>query len=455
MASKRSSGGRFFSSIKSSLSNIAKIPISKSVNSIDEIEVISPDGDRVDATVEATKGKWIPDERESLWKLAKKYIGGDIISLNYTPISYMEPATNVSRMAELMEYSHLLDQADICEDPYMRMVYASSWALSVYFALSRPTKPFNPIVGETFEMVNHDGITYIGEQVSHHPPIDAAHAENEHFIHDITSNLRTKLLGNSLDIYPSTRTRITLKRDGVVLDANPPHIRANNLIFGRLWVSLSGELTLTNMTTGDYVVFKFQPPGWFGGSRGQVDGYVYNASKEPKILMTGKWTKSLSYQPCDKEGKPLAETELKEVWKVADLPEKDKFQFTYFTHKLNSLDTAPRKMLASDSRLRSDRCALEKGDLSKVSREKSSIEARQRNEQKRREANADKFLPKWFDLSDEVKATPWGDVRAYKYNGKYDEHRAAIDTSTDKDVDIQPTEFNPWQYSDTKIESRK
>lgn len=73
-----------------------------------------------------------------------------------------------------------------------------------------------------------------------------------------------------------------------------------------------------------------------------------------------------------------------------------------------------------------------------------SIEARQRNEQKRREANADKFVPKWFDLSDEVKATPWGDVRSYKYNGNYDEHRAAIDTSTDKDVDIQPTEFNPW-----------
>ncbi|KAI3877990.1 hypothetical protein MKX03_018760 [Papaver bracteatum] len=77
----------------------------------------------------------------------------------------------------------------------------ASWELSVYFALSRPTKPFNPVVGETFEMVNHYRITYIGEQVSHHPPIDAEHAENEHFIiHDITSNLRTKLLENSLDI---------------------------------------------------------------------------------------------------------------------------------------------------------------------------------------------------------------------------------------------------------------
>jgi hypothetical protein len=44
-----------------------------------------------------------------------------------------------------------------------------------------------------------------------------------------------------------------------------------------------------------------------------VDGYVYNAAEEPKILMTGKWNESMSYQPCDLEGEPLPGTELKEV----------------------------------------------------------------------------------------------------------------------------------------------
>lgn len=96
-----------------------------------------------------------------------------------------------------MEYSHILDQADQCEDPYMRLVYAckcvffwisrefnliafsidsysatylygivASWAISVYYAYARTWKPFNPILGETYEMVNHDGITFISEQVS-------------------------------------------------------------------------------------------------------------------------------------------------------------------------------------------------------------------------------------------------------------------------------------------------
>lgn len=47
--------------------------------------------------------------------------------------------------------------------------------------------------------------------------------------------------------------------------------------------------------------------------RYEVDGYVYNAAEEPKILMTGKWNESMSYQPCDLEGEPLPGTELKEV----------------------------------------------------------------------------------------------------------------------------------------------
>lgn len=33
----------------------------------------------------------------------------------------------------------------------------------------------------------------------------AARAENEHFVYDITSKLKTKFLGNSVDIYPIGR----------------------------------------------------------------------------------------------------------------------------------------------------------------------------------------------------------------------------------------------------------
>lgn len=51
--------------------------------------------------------------------------------------------------------------------------------------------------------------------------------------------------------------------------------------------------------------------------RYEVDGYVYDAAEEPKILITGKWNESMSCQPCDKEGEPLSGTELKEVCRVS------------------------------------------------------------------------------------------------------------------------------------------
>ena len=53
------------------------------------------------------------------------------------------------------------------------------------------------------------------------------------------------------------------------------------------------------------------------------------------------------------------------------MPKDDKYQYTHFAHKINSFDTAPKKLLPSDSRLRPDRYALEMGDMSKSGYEKS------------------------------------------------------------------------------------
>jgi hypothetical protein len=441
-------GGGFFASIASSLSNFGS-SMTKSVNgtpSIEGLEVVNPEGGTEDAAEEAKKGRWKDEERDSYFKMMQKYVGSDITSMVTLPVIIFEPMTMLQRMAELMEYSYLLDMADETDDPYMRLVYASSFFISVYYAYQRTWKPFNPILGETYEMANHGGMSFIAEQVSHHPPMSAGHAENEHFTYDVTSKLKTKFLGNSADVYPVGRTRVTLKRDGVTLDLVPPPTKISNLIFGRTWIDSPGEMVLTNLTTGDKVVLYFQPCGWFGAGRYEVDGYVYNSAEDPKILITGKWNEALSYQVCDPEGEPLPGTEMKEVWRVAEAPKNDKFQYTHFAHKLNSFDTAPKKLLPSDSRLRPDRLALEKGDLSVSGNEKSSLEERQRAEKRNREAKNHKFTPRWFDLTEEVTPTPWGELEVYQYNGKYTEHRAAIDSSDIIEEPDSRPEFNPWQF---------
>lgn len=76
-----------------------------------------------------------------------------------------------------------------------------------------------------------------------------------------------------------------------------------------------------------------------------------------------------------------------------------------------------------------------------------SLEERQRAEKKNRVAKEQEFTPRWFDKTDEICPTTWDDLEVYRYNGKYTEHRAAVDNSDSVEaIDIKSIEFNPWQY---------
>ncbi|KAL2632407.1 hypothetical protein R1flu_017093 [Riccia fluitans] len=452
MTTEKPSGWSFanFSSSVFGFATAAQNKVTSLLPGHEGLEVVNPEGSQDDAEEEAHKGRFKQEDRESYWKMMHKYIGSDITSMVTLPVIIFQPMTMLQMMAELMEYSHLLDLADQTDDPHLKMVYAVSWAVSVYYAYQRTWKPFNPILGETYEMVNHNGVTFLSEQVSHHPPMSSGHAENEHFTYDVTSKLKTKFLGNSVDVYPVGRTRVVLKRTGEVLDLVPPPTKVHNLIFGRTWPDSFGDMILTNLTTGTKAVLYFQPCGWFGAGRYEVDGYIYNKEEEPKMLVTGKWSSSLSYQPCDMEGEPLPNTELKEVWRVAETPKNDKYSFTHFCHRLNGFETAPKGLLASDSRLRPDRLALEHGDLSKAGSEKSRLEEQQRAEKRQREAENLEFTPRWFRLTGETTTTPWGDLEIYEYNGEYTERRQAIDSKVEEDmVDSKAVKFNPWQFEDS------
>ena len=79
-----------------------------------------------------------------------------------------EPLSALQRLCEELEYTELLDQATACSDPFDRMVRVAAFAVSSYaLAYHRAgRKPFNPILGETYECVREDkGFKFIAEQV--------------------------------------------------------------------------------------------------------------------------------------------------------------------------------------------------------------------------------------------------------------------------------------------------
>ena len=95
------------------------------------------------------------------------------------PVSFNEPTSLLQRVTEDMEYTDLLDTAADRADSTERLVYVAAFAASEYAStVGRIAKPFNPLLGETYEYVRPDkGYRFFIEQVSHHPPIGAAWAE--------------------------------------------------------------------------------------------------------------------------------------------------------------------------------------------------------------------------------------------------------------------------------------
>lgn len=97
-----------------------------------------------------------------LYKLLKNLIGKDLTKLSL-PVFLNEPLSLSQKTAEMMFYNELLDKAGKQTDSIMRMAYVAAWAISGNMMIcGRTDKPFNPMLGETFELVTPE-YRYIAE----------------------------------------------------------------------------------------------------------------------------------------------------------------------------------------------------------------------------------------------------------------------------------------------------
>lgn len=372
------------------------------------------------------------------------------------------------------------------------MAWVAGFCLGPFGSNERTWKPFNPILGETFELdfdvpatsSSADGANgeeeegapkeqkkgrFLAEQVSHHPPIGAAHAEAPRWSYDIVSAPTTKFLGNSIDIYPVGRSRIHLKEKEETYSLVPPNSKAHNLIVGRTWVDCYGDFSLLNTKTGSRCLLHFTPCGWFGAGRYEVRGHVVDAGSAKKLLLEGAWNSHLDFFPCDSEGNKIEGIEPVRVWQCSPKPEPlCKYGFTKFAKHLCGGSGKP-KPLASDSRRRPDRAALEKGDHGAAGAAKHALEEVQRAEKKERAKRGEEWEPRWFvragegggegDAASAAKAAPLypGEVsRAacpmWSFKGLFPggDEKEAEEGSSD---DCVGKGFSPWQYQELRGES--
>lgn len=84
--------------------------------------------------------------------MIKDSIGKDLSKIA-VPVYFNEPLSFIQRLSEDLAFHDILVRANACSDPTLRCAYVACFIISTYaLSQNRTLKPFNPILGETFEL---------------------------------------------------------------------------------------------------------------------------------------------------------------------------------------------------------------------------------------------------------------------------------------------------------------
>ncbi|XP_077348707.1 oxysterol-binding protein-related protein 1 isoform X1 [Lithobates pipiens] len=391
----------------------------------------------------------------SIWSILRKCIGMELSKITM-PVIFNEPLSFLQRLSEYMEHTYLIHKANCCSDPVERMQCVAAFAVSaVASQWERTGKPFNPLLGETFELVREDlGFRLISEQVSHHPPISAFHAEglNGDFVFHGSIYPKLKFWGKSVEAEPKGIITLELLKHNESYTWTNPTCCVHNIIVGKLWIEQYGNMEITNHKTGDKCILNFKPCGLFGKELHKVEGYVQDKSKKKLCALYGKWTECLycidpatfdSFKKNDKKNveekknlnktastdepdeMPLPDSESVLVipgstllWRIAPRPPNSTqmYNFTLFAMALNELEKGMESIVPkTDCRLRPDIRAMENGDIDTASEEKKRLEEKQRAARKNRSKSDEDWNTRWFHQG----PNPYNNAQDWLFSGKY------------------------------------
>ncbi|XP_054615259.1 oxysterol-binding protein-related protein 7-like isoform X2 [Dunckerocampus dactyliophorus] len=340
-------------------------------------------------------------------------IGKDLSRVSM-PVALNEPLSLLQRVSEELEYSELLDIANRTDDPYERMVYVAAFSISGYAWASwrYRYKPFNPVLGETYENHREDrGFRYVSEQVSHHPPISACHAESTNFNFWQDQRWKNKFWGKSVEIISSGPVNVTLPKYGDHYQWNKAVTCIHNVLSQQRWLEHYGEVVIRNKES-DVCTCKItfvKSRYWSSdNNKNEVQGVVLDRAGEVVHRFGGLWHEGIV---CDTL--PTSKC----IWKPNVQPD-DHFQYYGFScnaRELNELTPELQALLPpTDTRFRPDQRLLEEGKVAEADKKKDEVEEKQRERRKEMAKQGREHIPRFFRKEvDDAGQEVW------LYNGTY------------------------------------
>jgi tRNA G37 N-methylase Trm5 len=151
----------------------------------------------------------------------------------------------------MMGNANLLEKASEIEDPTLRMCYVAAFSVAQYgLTMNRVSKPFNPMLGETFELLDPN-FKLITEQVSHHPPVSAVYVTSKWYDIRMNTAMSTQFWGKSLEFKPNGLMHYYFHDNDDHFRIQRPNSACRNIIFGNMYIEHYGKMTIKNTRTGD------------------------------------------------------------------------------------------------------------------------------------------------------------------------------------------------------------
>uniref|UniRef100_H2RR95 Oxysterol-binding protein n=1 Tax=Takifugu rubripes TaxID=31033 RepID=H2RR95_TAKRU len=248
---------------------------------------------------EAAQTETVSEENKSLiWTLLKQVRPGMDLSKVVLPTFILEPRSFLDKLSDYYYHADFLSEAAIEENAFNRMKKVVKWYISGFYKKPKGLKkPYNPIIGETFRCMwlhqkTNSKTFYIGEQVSHHPPVSAFYVSNRKDGFCLSGSIlaKSKFYGNSLSAILDGEARLTFLNRGEDYVMNMPYAHCKGILYGTMTLELGGQITIACEKTGYSAQLEFRLKPFLGSSDSVnlISGKI-KLGKEVLATLEGHW----------------------------------------------------------------------------------------------------------------------------------------------------------------------
>lgn len=319
---------------------------------------------------EVSKQRWVA--QDILKSMGSNLMQGKSLTSISMPVKVFEPRSFLQRMPDLWVFAPIfLTRAAKCDDPVLRFKNTMVFILSGLHRGMTQQKPFNPILGETFQCCFSDGTNIYLEQISHHPPISAFELFGPQSFwkmsgyHEYSPSLGMNHAQGAQD----GPNNVTF-RDGGHISFQMPPVMIKGIVWGDRHVYWTKKMVFQDEKNGLSCEIQFGPSkksGWFNGSAkdfelDKISGTIMKKVSDSQTAIcsvSGSWLDTIYFDD-------VLFWKMNELQPYCIIPIEDSL------------------CLPSDSRHREDLKLLKLGDMDAASSWKVKLEEAQRRDRKLR-----------------------------------------------------------------------